>query len=169
MDQSVEADLFVYGDTFNPQAGFSTELGSDLQHLAVERPDLVKSVMTMRWTLGGVKIGDGFKDLVAADLEILDEHMNVQVTEGSEFGSGSVARLYEPALGLAPGSVGPAQRVRGRPFGAHRRRAAGQPAGSFWHCRAPWRRCARRRPAKSYRRSGLPPFYVPVAMLVLAR
>jgi putative ABC transport system permease protein len=45
--------------------------------------------MTVRWTLGGVKIGDGFKDLAAADLEILDEHMNVQVTEGSEFGAGN--------------------------------------------------------------------------------
>ena len=107
MDQSVEADLFVYGDTFNPQAGFSTELGSDLQHLAAERPDLVKSVMTMRWTLGGVKIGEDFKDLVAADLEILDEHMNVQVTEGSEFGAGNNGVLVhvDPAgdLGLTIG------------------------------------------------------------------
>ena len=85
MDQSVEADLFVYGDAFNPQAGFSTELGTDLQQLAVQRPDLVKSAMTMRWTLGGVKIDDGFKDVVAADLAVLDEHMNLQMIEGSAF------------------------------------------------------------------------------------
>jgi len=89
MEQSVEADLFVYGDTFNPQAGFSTELGADLQQLAVQRPDLVKSVMTMRWTLGGVEIGDGFKDVVAAELAVLDEHMNLQVIEGSEFHAGT--------------------------------------------------------------------------------
>jgi len=89
MEQSVEADLFVYGDTFNPQAGFSTELGADLQQLAVQRPDLVKSAMTMRWTLGGVEIGDGFKDVVAAELAVLDEHMNLQVIEGSEFHAGT--------------------------------------------------------------------------------
>ena len=89
MEQSVEADLFVYGDSFNPQAGFSTELGADLQQLAVQRPDLVKSVMTMRWTLGGVEIGDGFKDVVAAELAVLDEHMNLQVIEGSEFHAGT--------------------------------------------------------------------------------
>jgi len=89
MEQSVEADLFVYGDTFNPQAGFSTELGADLQQLAVQRPDLVKSVMTMRWTLGGVRVGDGFKDVVAAELAVLDEHMNLQVIEGSEFHAGT--------------------------------------------------------------------------------
>ena len=89
MDQSVEADLFVHGDTFNPQAGFSTELGADLQQLAVQRPDLVKSAMTMRVTLGGVKIGDGFKDVVAAELAVLDEHMNLQVIEGSEFHAGT--------------------------------------------------------------------------------
>ena len=89
MEQSVEADLFVYGDTFNPQAGFSTELGADLQKMAVQRPDLVKSVMTMRWTLGGVKIGDGYKDVVAAELAVLDEHMNLQVIEGSEFHAGT--------------------------------------------------------------------------------
>jgi len=89
MDQSVEADLFVHGDTFNPQAGFSTELGADLQQLAVQRPDLVKSAMTMRWTLGGVKIGGDFKDVVAAELAVLDEHMNLQVIEGSEFHAGT--------------------------------------------------------------------------------
>jgi len=89
MEQSVEADLFVYGDTFNPQAGFSTELGADLQQLAVQRPDLVKSAMTMRWTLGGVKIGGDFKDVVAAELAVLDEHMNLQVIEGSEFHAGT--------------------------------------------------------------------------------
>jgi len=89
MEQSVEADLFVYGDTFNPQAGFSTELGADLQKMAVQRPDLVKSVMTMRWTLGGVKIGDGYKDVVAAELAVLNAHMNLQVIEGSEFHAGT--------------------------------------------------------------------------------
>jgi len=89
MEQSVEADLFVHGDSFNPQAGFSTELGADLQQLAVQRPDLVKSVMTMRWTLGGVEIGAGFKDVVAAELAVLDEHMNMQEIEGSEFHAGT--------------------------------------------------------------------------------
>ncbi|MED5221362.1 MAG: FtsX-like permease family protein, partial [Actinomycetota bacterium] len=89
LDQSVEADLFVYPGTFNPQAGFSAELGSDLQNLADERPDLVESAMTMRWTMGGVKIGGDFKDLVAAELEILTDHMNLQVIEGSEFSAGN--------------------------------------------------------------------------------
>jgi len=107
MDQSVEADLFVYGDAFNPQAGFSTELGADLQQLAVQRPDLVKSAMTMRWTLGGVKIGDSFKDVVAADLAVLDDHMNLQVIEGSEFHAGTNGVLVhvDPAadLGLTIG------------------------------------------------------------------
>ena len=107
MDQSVEADLFVYGDTFNPQAGFSTELGADLQQLAVQRPDLVKSVLTMRWTLGGVRVGDGFKDVVAAELAVLNEHMDLEVIEGAEFraGTGGVLVHVDSAsdLGLTIG------------------------------------------------------------------
>ena len=107
MEQSVEADLFVYGDTFNPQAGFSTELGADLQQLAVQRPDLVKSVLTMRWTLGGVRVGDGFKDVVAAELAVLNEHMDLEVIEGAEFraGTGGVLVHVDSAsdLGLTIG------------------------------------------------------------------
>ena len=107
MDQSVEADLFVYGDTFNPQAGFSTELGADLQQLAVQRPDLVKSVLTMRWTLGGVRVGDGFKDVVATELAVLNEHMDLEVIEGAEFraGTGGVLVHVDSAsdLGLTIG------------------------------------------------------------------
>ncbi len=107
LEQSVEADLFAYSGTFNPQAGFSTELGSDLQHLAAERPDLVESAMTMRWTLGGVKVGGGYKDLVAAELSILESHMDIQVIEGSEFGAGKGGVLIhvDPAadLGLSTG------------------------------------------------------------------
>jgi len=107
LEQSVEADLFAYSGTFNPQAGFSTELGSDLQHLAAERPDLVESAMTMRWTLGGVKVGGGYKDLVAAELAILESHMDIQVIEGSEFGAGKGGVLIhvDPAadLGLSTG------------------------------------------------------------------
>ena len=118
LDQSVEADLFVYPGTFNPQAGFSAELGSDLQNLAAEQPDLVESAMTMRWTMGAVKIGGGFKDLVAAELNILAEHMNVQVIEGSEFGAGSNGVLIhvDPAgdLGLGVGDPVPIDFPGGR-------------------------------------------------------
>ncbi len=107
LDQSVEADLFVYAGTFNPQAGFSTELGSDLKNLAYEKPGLIESVMTMRWTLNGVKIGDGFEDLVAAELAVLDQHMNLEITEGSVFlaGANGVLVHVDPAadLGLSIG------------------------------------------------------------------
>ena len=118
LDQSVEADLFVYPGTFNPQAGFSAELGTDLQNLAAEQPDLVESAMTMRWTMGAVKIGGGFKDLVAAELDILVDHMNVQVIEGSEFGAGNNGVLVhvDPAgdLGLAVGDPVPIEFPGGR-------------------------------------------------------
>lgn len=118
LDQSVEADLFVYSGTFNPQAGFSKELGSDLQNLAVERPDLIDSAMTMRWTSGGVKIENEFKDLVAAELAILDKHMNIQVVEGSEFGAGTNGVLVhvDPAvdLGLTIGDLVPIEFQGGR-------------------------------------------------------
>ena len=118
LDQSVEADLFVYPGTFNPQAGFSAELGSDLQNLADERPDLVESAMTMRWTMDGVKIGGDFKDLVAAELDILTDHMNLQVIEGSEFGAGNNGVLVhvDPAgdLDLAVGDPVPIDFPGGR-------------------------------------------------------
>ncbi len=102
LEESVEADLFAYSGTFNPQAGFSTELGYDLQNLAAERPDLIESAMTMRWTLGGVKIEGEFKDLVAAELEILEAHMDVQVLEGTESGAGRDGILIhvDPAADL---------------------------------------------------------------------
>ena len=118
LDQSVEADLFVYPGTFNPQAGFSAELGTDLQNLAAEQPDLVESAMTMRWTMGAVKIGGGFKDLVAAELDILVDHMNVQVIKGSEFGAGNNGVLVhvDPAddLGLTVGDPVPIEFPGGR-------------------------------------------------------
>ena len=118
LDQSVEADLFVYPGTFNPQAGFSAELGSDLQNLADERPDLVESAMTMRWTMDGVKIGGDFKDLVAAELDILTDHMNLQVIEGSEFSAGNNGVLVhvDPAgdLDLAVGDPVPIDFPGGR-------------------------------------------------------
>ena len=118
LDQSVEADLFVYPGTFNPQAGFSAELGTDLQSLAAEQPDLVESAMTMRWTMGAVKIGGDFKDLVAAELDILADHMNVQVIEGSEFGAGNNGVLVhvDPAgdLGLVVGDPVPVDFPGGR-------------------------------------------------------
>ena len=118
LDQSVEADLFVYPGTFNPQAGFSAELGSDLQNLAAEQPDLIESAMTMRWTMSGVKIGGDFKDLVAAELDILTEHMNIQVIDGSESGAGNNGVLVhvEPAgdLGLAVGDPVPIEFPGGR-------------------------------------------------------
>ena len=106
LDDSVESDLFIYFDTFNPTAGFSGELASGLDALAESRPDLVKSTVRYRFGLNGMSVDGTGRDVVSADLALLDDHMDLQVVEGSTTGSaaagtdGTVLVHVDPALDL---------------------------------------------------------------------
>jgi putative ABC transport system permease protein len=88
IEESIEADLFIYTGDFNPSAGFSTELGENLVAISVERPDLVETVMTYRFAMGAMSVDDSFKDVSAADLDVLADHMNIVVTEGHPYAEG---------------------------------------------------------------------------------
>ena len=102
LDQSVASDLFVYTGTFDPSAGFSNDLGNDVRALAVERPDLVESAMTFRWTMGGMSVAGVGRDVAASELDVLGDHMNIQVQQGSENGAGRNGLLVhvDPATDL---------------------------------------------------------------------
>ncbi|MEO2155236.1 MAG: FtsX-like permease family protein [Acidimicrobiales bacterium] len=103
IEESIEADLFVYTGAFNPAAGFSTELGEDLTALSVDRPDLVETVMTYRFAMGGMSIDGSYKDVSGADLDVLADHMNIMVTEGHPDGEGRDGLLLhvDPATDMA--------------------------------------------------------------------
>ncbi len=107
LDQSVSSDLFVYTGTFDPSVGFSDDLGNDVQALTADRPDLVESAMTFRWTMGGMSVSGEGRDVAASELDLLADHMNIAVQQGSEGGAGGNGLLVhvDPAadLGLAIG------------------------------------------------------------------
>ena len=112
LDDGVEADLFIYMNSFNPTAGFSPELASGIRTVTVARPDLVESTLAYRFGFGGMTIGDSVKDIVSVDLALLDDHMDLQVVEGRSNGPhggdsvGAILVHVDPAqdLGLTIGS-----------------------------------------------------------------
>ncbi len=105
IDESVRADLLLYTPGFDPSVGFSAELGRDVKVLAVERPDLVSSVLVGRWSLGGAAVDGVHKDLSAADLAVLDDHLDLKTLSGSSFGAGvdGVLVHVDPAADLGLG------------------------------------------------------------------
>lgn len=109
LDDSVESDLFIYTNAFDPTAGFSGQLAADLDLLGADRPDLVESTVRYRFGLGGLEVDGIGRDIVSADLAVLDDHMDLQVVEGSTTGSaavgtdGTVLVHVDPAEDLALG------------------------------------------------------------------
>jgi|TARA_Y100000310_G_scaffold337285_1_gene423982 putative ABC transport system permease protein len=109
LDDSVESDLFIYTNAFDPTAGFSGQLAADLDLLGADRPDLVESTVRYRFGLGGLEVDGIDRDIVSADLAVLDDHMDLQVVEGSTTGSaavgtdGTVLVHVDPAEDLALG------------------------------------------------------------------
>ena len=109
IDESVRADLLLHTASFEPSAGFSTELGRDLQGLAVERPELVESVMVGRWALGAASADGAQRDLSAVDLRVMADHLDIKVVDGTPFGAGSDGVLLhvDPArdMGIGVGDL----------------------------------------------------------------
>ncbi|HJL90315.1 MAG TPA: FtsX-like permease family protein, partial [Acidimicrobiales bacterium] len=109
LDDSVESDLFIYTNAFDPTAGFSGQLAADLDLLGADRHDLVESTVRYRFGLGGLEVDGIGRDIVSADLAVLDDHMDLQVVEGSTTGSaavgtdGTVLVHADPAEDLALG------------------------------------------------------------------
>jgi len=105
IDESVRADLLLHTASFEPSAGFSTELGRDLQGLAVERPELVESVMVGRWALGAASADGAQRDLSAVDLRVMADHLDIKVVDGTPFGAGSDGVLLhvDPARDMGIG------------------------------------------------------------------
>lgn len=109
LDDSVESDLFIYANAFDPTAGFSGQLAADLDLLGADRPDLVESTVRYRFGLGGLEVDGVGRDIVSADLAVLDAHMDLQVVEGSTTGlanagtDGTVLVHVDPAEDLALG------------------------------------------------------------------
>ena len=106
LDDSVESDLFIYFNAFDPMAGFSGELASALDEVALTRPDLLESTVRYRFGLDGMEVDGVGRDVVSADLSVLDDHMDLQVVEGATDGpatagtDGTILVHVDPAADL---------------------------------------------------------------------
>mgnify|MGYP001163572101 FL=1 len=113
LDDSVESDLFIFANAFDPTAGFSGELAANLDLLGLDRPDLVESTVRYRFGLGAFEVDGISRDMVSADLAVLDDHMDLQVLEGSTTGpaatgtDGTVLVHVDPVedMGLTVGAT----------------------------------------------------------------
>ena len=113
LDDSVESDLFIYFNAFDPTAGFSGELASALDEVALTRPDLLESTVRYRFGLDGMEIDGVGRDVVSADLSVLNDHMDLQVVGGATDGpatagtDGTILVHVDPAedLNLEVGST----------------------------------------------------------------
>ncbi|MDP6215375.1 MAG: ABC transporter permease, partial [Acidimicrobiales bacterium] len=113
LDDSVESDLFIYTNAFDPTAGFSGQLAADLDLLGADRHDLVESTVRYRFGLGGLEVDGIGRDIVSADLAVLDDHMDLQVVGGATDGpatagtDGTILVHVDPAedLNLEVGST----------------------------------------------------------------
>ena len=122
IDDGVDSDLFIYVDAFDPSAGFAGVLADDLDDLATERPDLVGSTVRYRFALGGMEVEGSGRDVVSADLDVLDLHMDLQVVEGATDGpvaagtDGTVLVHVDPVedMDLSIGSIIEAEFPGGR-------------------------------------------------------
>ena len=82
LEESVEADLFVYTASFDPMGGLPDELSARLLELEVDHPDLIASTAVYRFALGGMVIDGSAKDVGGADLTRIAAHMDLGIVDG---------------------------------------------------------------------------------------
>ena len=84
IEDSTSMDLVVQVDGFGGDfQGFSNDLGNDLRTLSNERPDLVESVVSYRFTFDSLGIDGDLKDVGSTNFSLVDSHMDFDTIEGS--------------------------------------------------------------------------------------
>ncbi|MGI9604391.1 MAG: ABC transporter permease [Acidimicrobiales bacterium] len=101
LDDSVDADYFLFVSTFDPTAGFSRE-ASDGVVAVTEQDATFESVVRYRFALDGIAVQDDAKDVFGTDLGLLVDHIDPGVIEGSldDVGPRSIIVHRDPAADL---------------------------------------------------------------------
>jgi len=84
IEDSTSMDLVIQVDGFGGDfQGFSNDLGNDLRTLSTERPDLVESVVSYRFTFDALGVDGDLKDVGSANFSLVDSHMDFDTIQGS--------------------------------------------------------------------------------------
>ncbi|MDH4167968.1 MAG: FtsX-like permease family protein [Acidimicrobiia bacterium] len=106
LDDSVDADYFLFVSTFDPTAGFSREASERVVAVAEQDPTF-ESVARYRFALDGMAVNGDAKDVFGTELGLLVDHIDPGIVEGSLDGLGprSIIIHRDPArdLGVAVG------------------------------------------------------------------
>ena len=107
LSDAVRADYFVRSEAspFDPATGFPAQILDDLDDL-----DEIESVVGYRVAFSGMVVGGDRRDVVTADFDAVERHMDGDVISGSITGAdplGGVALHVDPAtdLGVAVGDT----------------------------------------------------------------
>ena len=107
LSDAVRADYFVRSEAspFDPATGFPAQLLNDL-----EDRDEIESVVGYRVAFGGMVVGGDSRDVVTADFDTVERHMDGDVISGSITGADpltGIALHVDPAgdLGVAVGDT----------------------------------------------------------------
>ncbi len=107
LSDAVRADYFVRSEAspFDPATGFPAQLLNDL-----ENRDEIESVVGYRVAFGGMVVGGDSRDVVTADFDTVERHMDGDVISGSITGGDpltGIALHVDPAddLGVAVGDT----------------------------------------------------------------
>ena len=107
LSDAVRADYFVRSEAspFDPATGFPAQLLNDLEDL-----DEIESVVGYRVAFGGMVVGGDSRDVVTADFDTVERHMDGGVISGSIAGGDprtGIALHVDPAedLGVAVGDT----------------------------------------------------------------
>ena len=100
-DGSVNADYFVQtpGASFDPSAGFSTEVADELEAL-----DELNSVVRYRFAIGSIRVDGENKDIFTSDFDRVEAHMDGDIVAGGLTDAdpaSSIALHSDPAADLA--------------------------------------------------------------------
>jgi len=83
IDESVRSDLFIYTGNFDPMSGLPDDLALGLRELTQNHPELIDSLVVYRGGLGAMVIEGSTKDVFSADLDHIDDHLDLKLIAGS--------------------------------------------------------------------------------------
>ena len=84
IEDSTSMDLVVSADGFGGDfQGFSSDLGDELRELSNDRPDLIDSVVSYRWTFDALGVDGDLKDVSSTDFALMESHMDLEIIRGS--------------------------------------------------------------------------------------
>ena len=98
IEDSTSMDLVIQVDGFGGDfQGFSNDLGNDLRALSSERPDLVESVVSYRFTFDSLGIDGDLKDVGSTNFSLVDTIEGSTTTPAAANAVGTILVHEDPA------------------------------------------------------------------------